>query len=94
MEPGATHRSERGQLVNDFDLCGRCALSPASGAGLGGAWPRGLLGNGATVVLSGRTRATLDETAAAIGDKAIVVTADVARGAVALGAVLRVEGRG
>ena len=39
----------------------------------------GLARHGATVVLSGRTRATLEEAAAAIGEQAIVVTADVAK---------------
>ena len=40
---------------------------------------RGAGRHGATVVLSGRTRATLEETAAAIGEQAIVVTADVSK---------------
>jgi NAD(P)-dependent dehydrogenase (short-subunit alcohol dehydrogenase family) len=39
----------------------------------------GLARHGATVVLSGRTRATLEEAAAVIGEQAIVVTADVGK---------------
>ncbi len=66
-------------MSNDFDLTGKVCVVTGAGRGIGRGMAEGLARNGATVVLSGRTRATLDETAAAIGDRAIVVTADVSK---------------
>jgi NAD(P)-dependent dehydrogenase (short-subunit alcohol dehydrogenase family) len=66
-------------VSKDFDLTGKVCVVTGAGRGIGRGMAEGLARNGATVVLSGRTRATLEEAAAAIGDKAIVVTADVSR---------------
>jgi NAD(P)-dependent dehydrogenase (short-subunit alcohol dehydrogenase family) len=65
--------------VNDFDLTGKVCIVTGAGRGIGRGMAEALARHGATVVLSGRTRATLEETAAAIGDRAFVVTADVAQ---------------
>jgi NAD(P)-dependent dehydrogenase (short-subunit alcohol dehydrogenase family) len=65
--------------VTDFDLSAKICIVTGAGRGIGRGMAEGLARHGATVVLSGRTRATLEETAAAIGDKAFVVTADVSR---------------
>jgi NAD(P)-dependent dehydrogenase (short-subunit alcohol dehydrogenase family) len=64
--------------VSEFDLTGRVCVVTGAGRGIGRGMAEALARHGATVVLSGRTRATLDETAAAIGENAIVQTADVA----------------
>jgi gluconate 5-dehydrogenase len=65
--------------VNDFDLTGKVCIVTGAGRGIGRGMAEGLARHGATVVLSGRTRTTLEEAAAAIGDKAFVVTADVSQ---------------
>ena len=61
LEPGATHRPQRSQLVSDFDLTGKVCIVTGAGRGIGRGMAEGLARHGATVVLSGRTRATLDE---------------------------------
>ena len=63
--------------AKDFDLTGKVCVVTGAGRGIGRGMAEGLARHGATVVLTGRTRATLEEAAAAIGDKAIVLTADV-----------------
>ncbi|HVY15413.1 MAG TPA: SDR family oxidoreductase [Rhodopila sp.] len=63
----------------DFDLTGKVCIVTGAGRGIGRGMAEGLARHGATVVLSGRTRATLDEAAATIGARAIVVTADVSK---------------
>ena len=65
--------------MSDFDLTGRICIVTGGGRGIGRAIAEGLARHGATVVLSGRTEAVLNETAAAIGERASVQTADVAR---------------
>ena len=63
-----------------FRLDGQSALVTGAGSGLGAAIAMGLAQSGAQVTLLGRTRATLDETAAVItkqGGQAHVVVADV-----------------
>ena len=62
---------------NDFDLTGKVCIVTGAGRGIGRGMAEGLGRFGASVVLTGRTQATLDETAAAIGDRAMVHTADV-----------------
>ncbi len=65
--------------MSDFDLTGKVCIVTGAGRGIGRGMAEGLARHGATVVLSGRTRSTLEETAAAIGEQAIAITADVAR---------------
>jgi len=65
--------------VSEFDLSGRIAVVTGAGRGIGRAIAEGLARHGARVVLSGRTAATLNEAAAAIGEPASVQVADVAR---------------
>ena len=65
--------------AKDFDLTGKVCIVTGAGRGIGRGMAEGLARHGATVVLTGRTRATLEEAAAAIGEKAIVVTADVSK---------------
>ena len=62
-------------------LTGRTALVTGAGNGLGRAIAISLAGAGARVILAGRTKATLDETAGLLSggpDRAVVATADVA----------------
>ena len=66
-------------MSKDFDLTGKVCVVTGAGRGIGSGMAEGLARHGATVVLSGRTRATLEEAAAAIGDRAVVVPADVSR---------------
>jgi gluconate 5-dehydrogenase len=65
--------------VSEFDLTGKVAVVTGAGRGIGRAIAEGLARHGARVVLTGRTEATLAETAAAIGDAASAQVADVAR---------------
>ena len=62
-----------------FDLTGRVCIVTGGGRGIGRAIAEGLARHGATLVLSGRTEATLAEAAAAIGQAASVQPADVSR---------------
>ena len=64
-------------MSTDFDLTGKVCIVTGGGRGIGRGMAEGLARNGAAVVLTGRTRSTLDEAAAAIGENAFVVTADV-----------------
>jgi len=64
-------------VSTDFDLTGKVCIVTGGGRGIGRGMAEGLARNGAAVVLTGRTRSTLDEAAAAIGENAFVVTADV-----------------
>jgi NAD(P)-dependent dehydrogenase (short-subunit alcohol dehydrogenase family) len=66
-------------VTADFDLTGKVCVVTGAGRGIGRGMAEGLARNGATVVLAGRTRATLDEAATAIGDQAIVQPTDVSK---------------
>jgi gluconate 5-dehydrogenase len=82
--------------VSEFDLTGKVCVVTGAGRGIGRAIAEGLARHGATLVLSGRTEATLAETAAAIGARARVQVADVSREADVLAlrdAALAREGR-
>jgi 3-oxoacyl-[acyl-carrier protein] reductase len=61
-----------------FDLSGRKALVTGASGGIGGEIARALHGRGATVALSGTRRAALDEVAAALGERVVVVEANLA----------------
>jgi len=64
-------------VTTDFDLTGKICIVTGGGRGIGRGMAEGLARNGGTVILSGRTKATLDETAAAIGGDCWGHTADV-----------------
>jgi NAD(P)-dependent dehydrogenase (short-subunit alcohol dehydrogenase family) len=66
-------------VSGDFDLTGKVCVVTGAGRGIGRGMAEGLARNGATVVLAGRTRETLAEAAAAIGERAMVQTADVSK---------------
>ena len=61
-----------------FDLGNRRALVTGASGGIGGAVASALHGRGATVALAGRNREALEQRAAALGDRAHVLTADLA----------------
>jgi 3-oxoacyl-[acyl-carrier protein] reductase len=60
----------------DLDLTDRVYLLTGAGRGLGRATADCLVAEGARVVLSGRSEATLRDAAAALGDAAVTVVAD------------------
>jgi gluconate 5-dehydrogenase len=64
---------------HDFDLTGKVCIVTGAGRGIGRGMAEGLARHGATLVLVGRTPATLDEAAAAIGGPVTVHPADVSR---------------
>ncbi|HTC09120.1 MAG TPA: glucose 1-dehydrogenase [Acetobacteraceae bacterium] len=65
--------------MSDFDLTGKVCIVTGAGRGIGRGIAEALARHGATVVLTGRTEATLSEVAAAIGAAASIQRADVAR---------------
>jgi NAD(P)-dependent dehydrogenase (short-subunit alcohol dehydrogenase family) len=64
-------------MTAGFDLTGLVAVVTGGGRGIGRAIARGLAAHGASVVLCGRTAATLDAVAAEIGPQALAHVADV-----------------
>ncbi len=65
--------------MSDFDLTGKACIVTGAGRGIGRAMAGALARHGGFVVLVGRTQATLNEAADAIGDRTMVQVADVAR---------------
>jgi NAD(P)-dependent dehydrogenase (short-subunit alcohol dehydrogenase family) len=65
--------------VTDFDLTGKICIVTGAGRGIGRGIAESLARHGATVVLTGRTAATLTDAAAAIGAAASTQVTDVAR---------------
>ncbi len=63
--------------MSEFDLSGKVCVVTGAGRGIGRAIAEGLARHGGTLVLAGRTEATLAETASAIGERASVCVADV-----------------
>ena len=61
-----------------FDLTGKVAIVTGGGRGLGRAIARGFAQQGASVVVTGRTVATLEATAAELGSDAMAHAGDVA----------------
>ena len=61
----------------NIDLTGKTAIVTGSTAGIGFAIAQGLAGAGASVVVNGRSRASVDEAVAKLGDKARGVAADL-----------------
>ena len=65
--------------MTDFDLTGKICIVTGAGRGIGRGIAESLARHGATVVLTGRTAATLTDAATAIGAAASTQVADVAR---------------
>jgi NAD(P)-dependent dehydrogenase (short-subunit alcohol dehydrogenase family) len=65
--------------VTEFDLGGKICIVTGAGRGIGRGIAESLARHGATVVLTGRTAATLTDAATAIGAGASAQVADVAR---------------
>ena len=63
----------------DFDLTGKVCIVTGAGRGIGRGMAEGLARHGAYVVLTGRTSATLEAAAVAIGELASIQTADVSK---------------
>ncbi len=74
-----------------FDLTGKTALVTGASGGIGGAIARALHAQGAQVVLSGTRREVLEASAAALGERAHVVVADLAEAAAADGLIANAE---
>ena len=66
-------------MTANFDLGGKVCIVTGAGRGIGRGMAEGLARHGANVVLTGRTRAKLEEAAAAIGERAFIHTADVSK---------------
>ena len=57
-------------MSGDFDLSGKICVVTGGGRGIGRGMAEGIARHGGTVVLAGRTQATLDDTATALGNGA------------------------
>jgi NAD(P)-dependent dehydrogenase (short-subunit alcohol dehydrogenase family) len=65
--------------VSDFELTGKVCIVTGAGRGIGRGIAEALARHGATVVLTGRTEATLADVATAIGTAASIQPADITR---------------
>ncbi len=66
-------------MTDDFDLTGKVCVITGAGRGIGRGMAEALGRHGAFLVLVGRTRATLEDAAAAVADRCMVQVADVSR---------------
>ncbi len=66
-------------MIDDFDLTGKVCVITGAGRGIGRGMAEALGRRGAFLVLVGRTRVTLEDAAATIGDRSMVQVADVSR---------------
>jgi NAD(P)-dependent dehydrogenase (short-subunit alcohol dehydrogenase family) len=66
-------------VTDDFDLTGKVCIITGAGRGIGRGMAEALGRHGAFLVLVGRTRVTLEDAAAAIGDRSMVQVVDVSR---------------
>jgi NAD(P)-dependent dehydrogenase (short-subunit alcohol dehydrogenase family) len=66
-------------VTDDFELTGKVCVITGAGRGIGRGMAEALGRHGAFLVLVGRTRVTLEDAAAAIGDRCMVQVADVSR---------------
>ena len=66
-------------MSGDFDLAGKVCIVTGAGRGIGRGMAEALARHGGFVVLAGRTLATLEDAAAAIGDRHMIQVADVSR---------------
>lgn len=76
-----------------FDLSGKCALVTGASGGIGGAIATALAARGARVALSGTRVDALQQAAATIGDKAVVVAGDLADAAATESLIKEAEAR-
>lgn len=74
-----------------FDLTGKTALVTGATGGIGGDVARALHAQGATVGISGRNTAKLEELKAELGDRVHVLPADLSSGAAAVELVKQAE---
>ena len=61
-----------------FDLTGKSALVTGASGGIGGGIAQALYGQGATVILTGRNKESLEKLAQDLGDRAHFIVADLA----------------
>lgn len=66
-------------MNTDFDLTGKVCIVTGGGRGIGLGMAEGLYRHGATVVLTSRSLATLEEAATAMGERAIAIACDVSK---------------
>ena len=66
-------------MSHEFDLTGKVCVVTGAGRGIGRGMAEALARHGGFVVLVGRTIATLDDAATAIGERSLVHPADVSR---------------
>ena len=76
---GAAHRAAGSELVSEFDLSGKVCIITGAGRGIGRAIAEGLARHGATRGTGGADRGDTGQAADAIGTRARIHVADVAK---------------